>query len=161
MEPHGGRPWRPPTPAWPRAALCLLLITLAGSCTHREGGDCGMDYLYSPAPFCEGNLLWVCSGTGHRTGAGVWTRTACKGPQGCRKTERDGIACDISGNTAGDRCAYNHTWNNRLQACSALDPSVMLDCAGNHALEQRPCPGGCVQINHHEARCSAVPASLP
>lgn len=122
--------------------LWALWSCAALSCKPGVGGACDR----GEARCLDGQRALVCQ-------AGKLIATACKGKDGCRITAR-GVACDFSGNAAGDACSTDDEGG---AACS--DDRTMLSCRGG-AYVSVPCKGprGCV-MDSRNALCDASLAS--
>jgi hypothetical protein len=114
-----------------RSTLLLLraiaLLSLA-NCKPSAGSSCEK----GEARCLDAKRELICQ-------AGSFIESPCKGPGGCRLTEK-GTSCDFSGNQAGDPCSADEEG-----AASCSNKAGMLAChGGRYALV--PCRGarGCV-----------------
>lgn len=125
--------------------VCLLAIALwsAFGCKPGVGSACNK----GEAACLDARRELSCQ-------AGKFIATPCKGPEGCRATER-GTRCDFSGNQPGDLCSSD---DEGAAACANKDR--MLSCHGG-LYGLMPCRGasGCVSVDGR-AVCDSSLAEL-
>ena len=88
--------------------------------------SCDLERPPKPGGLCKTNKTAVCLNGGAILwcDGGHWLEVPCRGARGCMAGGGK-VACDNSGNIAGDRCP---SWDESTAYCAANDPKTMYKC---------------------------------